>query len=252
MNLQNCIEKLKGVQNYASWAFEVQAYLEHEGLWKCISGEETDQLKLTQAKSKLILLIDKVNHHHILNAKNAEEIWTKLQETFQDNGLTRRVGLLRTLLNTKLIDCSSVDDYVSKVTTTAYKLSGCGLTVGDEWVGAILLAGLPESYSPMIMGLESSGTKLTGENIKAKLLQNVKAITPNSSETALVTSKVKNPNKSKGARCYNCNGYGHFAKHCKKKKMVKSQVRSETTFYTSLNAQLMKINGTLILVLRLT
>ncbi|KAK9745543.1 hypothetical protein QE152_g6806 [Popillia japonica] len=103
------------------------------------------------------------------NAKNAEEIWTKLQETFQDNGLTRRVGLLRTLLNTKLIDCSSVDDYVSKVTITAYKLSGCGLTVGDEWVGAILLAGLPESYSPMIMGLESSGTKLIDSGATAHM-----------------------------------------------------------------------------------
>ncbi|KAK9679641.1 hypothetical protein QE152_g39832 [Popillia japonica] len=66
--------------------------------------------------------------------------------------------------------------YVNTVITTAHKLSGCGLLVSDEWVGAILLAGLPESYGPMLMGLESSGIKITGSNIKVKLLQDIKNV----------------------------------------------------------------------------
>lgn len=49
-----------------------------------------------------------------------------------------------------------------------------GFEVNDEWVGTLLLAGLPDEYRPMIMGLESSGTKITGDSIKVKLLQNVK------------------------------------------------------------------------------
>lgn len=48
-------------------------------------------------------------------------------------------------------------------------------------IGALLLAGLPEQYRPMIMGLESSGTAITGETIKAKLLQDVQVTSCNSS-----------------------------------------------------------------------
>ncbi|KAK9692611.1 hypothetical protein QE152_g35041 [Popillia japonica] len=129
MSLLSTIEKLKGTENYSSWVFEVRAYLEHEGLWRCVTGEESDQTKLTQAKSrcvtgeesdqtkltqaksKLILLVDKINHHHILQSEDAKTIWNTLKEAFDDNGLTRRIGLLRSLLSTKLVDCASMDVY---------------------------------------------------------------------------------------------------------------------------------------------
>lgn len=44
----------------------------------------------------------------------------------------------------------------------------------DSWLAAILLMGLPEQYEPMIMGLEASGTALTVDAVKAKILQDVK------------------------------------------------------------------------------
>lgn len=42
----------------------------------------------------------------------------------------------------------------------------------DEWIGTLLLAGLPDKYKPMIMGIENSNTPIT--SIKTKLLQEVK------------------------------------------------------------------------------
>ncbi|KAG5860727.1 hypothetical protein JTB14_016897 [Gonioctena quinquepunctata] len=74
------------------------------------------------------------------NTKDAKEAWDNLAAAFQDSGLTRRVGLLRTL-----------------ITVTLEKT--IGLTVSDEWIGTTLLAGLPKSYKPMIMGIENSGVK---------------------------------------------------------------------------------------------
>jgi hypothetical protein len=35
------------------------------------------------------------------------------------------------------------------------------------------LAGLPEIYKPMIMGIESSGVKITADSIKTKILTRV-------------------------------------------------------------------------------
>lgn len=42
---------------------------------------------------------------------------------FEDSGLARRVGLLRSLVTTSLSKCKSVDEYGDKIITTAYKLN---------------------------------------------------------------------------------------------------------------------------------
>jgi len=84
--------------------------------------------------------------------------------------LNRRVGLLRTLITTKLEDSKSVEDYVNRIISTAHKLKGVGMEINDEWIGALMLAGLPKSYKPMILRLENSGLPITADSIKTKLL----------------------------------------------------------------------------------
>ncbi|XP_046814136.1 uncharacterized protein LOC124422138 [Vespa crabro] len=74
-----------------------------------------------------------------------KEVWEKLQTTFEDSGLTRKVSLLRTLVIIQLQKCRDVEEYVNIITTTAHKLNGVGFKVSDEWVGTLLLAGLPEN-----------------------------------------------------------------------------------------------------------
>ena len=69
-----------------------------------------------------------------------------LQRAFENNGLIRKVGLFRTLVTTQLNSCSSVDEYVNRIITTAHKLDGIGFKIPDEWVGTLLIAGLPEEY----------------------------------------------------------------------------------------------------------
>lgn len=215
------IERLKGRDNYDTWKFMVQAFFEHEDLWKCVEGSETDGTKNIKAKTKLILLTDPINHSHIKSAKSAKEIWDNLQSAFEDNGLTRRVGLLRTLITTKLSESSTVESYVNQIINTAYKLKSVGMDISDEWIGTLLLAGLPDEYKPMIMGLESSGIKITADAVKTKILQDVKDNTIDSNETAMFGknkfSKRSSFNK-KSVRCYECNGFGHYAKECRAKK----------------------------------
>lgn len=122
----------------------MMAFLEHEDLWKCIEGTEVNERKLTKAKAKLILCIDPINYSHIQSANTAKEVWEKLQTSFEDSGLTRKVSLLRTMATTQLEKCNSVEDYVNEIITTAHKLSGLGFPVSDEWIGTLLLAGLPK------------------------------------------------------------------------------------------------------------
>lgn len=103
------IEKLDGRDNYTDWKFAVQAYMEHEGLCKCVLGTETDADKMIKAKSKLILLIKPANFTHIQTCDSAKEIWDALSTAFNDSGLSRRVSLMRTLTSARLEQCTGSD-----------------------------------------------------------------------------------------------------------------------------------------------
>ncbi|GBP67662.1 Probable RNA-directed DNA polymerase from transposon BS [Eumeta japonica] len=213
-------EKLTGRDNWTSWSFAVQAYLELDDLWECVQGTNTDPKKEKKAKSKLILLVDPINFIHIQDATTSKQIWENLSKAFQDSGLLRKVGLLRDLINTNLETSTSVEDYVNKIMSSAHKLRNIGFSVDDEWLGTLMLAGLPDEYKPMIMGIESSGVKISADLIKTKLLQEIKATPSNS---ALYTSNkntqakfknIQHQSKSKGPRCFNCNKHGHLGKNC--------------------------------------
>lgn len=223
------IEKLKGRENFDTWRFAVQAYLEHEGLFKyctqvlstptepedttATTAASKEALNDQKTKAKLILLIEPVNYVHVRSATTAAEVWNNLSAAFEDNGLMRRIGLLQTFAMTKLSDCESVDKYVDTIISTAMKLRNVGMDVPDEWVGAFLLMGLPPEYAPMIMGIQSSGIKIGADSIKTKLLQDVKCETSN--ESALFGRHGRD---LANVKCYKCNRLGHFAVTCRRKK----------------------------------
>lgn len=54
-----------------------------------------------------------------------------------------------------MVQCKDVEEYVNIIIMTMHKLNGVGFKVPDEWVGTLLLAGLPDEYRSMIMGLEN-------------------------------------------------------------------------------------------------
>lgn len=228
------IEKLTGRENYATWSFAVKAFLQLEDLWECVAvptDKAVDAKKDVKAKSKLILLIDPIIYVHIQEANTAKEVWDNLSRAFEDSGLTRKVGLLKDLINTTLESSSSIEDYVNKIMSSAHRLRNIGFQVDEEWLGTLMLAGLPDIYKPMIMAIESSGVQICADFIKTKLLQEVK----NSDTTAFYSNFKNKPrnkyqqnktnqqsnnnnsteqNKSKGPRCYHCNKYGHLSKNC--------------------------------------
>ncbi|KAG5888880.1 hypothetical protein JTB14_025318 [Gonioctena quinquepunctata] len=93
-------------------------------------------------------------------------MWEKLKSLFDDSGYT----LLRMLIYTRLDNCDSMQSYVIQIVETGQKLRGTGFNIDDEWIGSLLLAGLPEKFGPMIMAIEHPGMQVSTDSIKQKLL----------------------------------------------------------------------------------
>ena len=183
-------DKLKGSDNFHTWKFAMENFLALKGYTKCIKHKpntaatstaaevihdpdvaiEADADKLAAAKAYLALGVDTALYVHIQNCTTALDIWNTLHKLYEDKGLYRKIGLLGSLLSNKLSDSDGMQDYVDKIVNAANKLRGVGFGVNDEWLGAILLAGLTDEFKPFIMGLEANGIGISSDLIMAKLL----------------------------------------------------------------------------------
>lgn len=256
------IPKLKGRENWDSWKIAAKSYLVIKGLWKTIeptagtSVNADDDLK---ARSELTLLLEPINYSYIVEEESAKNAWKKLTDAFEDSGTSRRVDTLQRLVTLRLIDCESMEDYISKMTSYWLKVKSVGFNIESEIVGSLLLGGLPMQYRPLVMGMENSGKALTADYVKTVLLQDVPFDERNRAhdESAAMwsSSKPTTKNKSKSQprhgqqqrqqqpqqqqqriQCYECNGYGHYARQCPNRKKALQAAEEENAMFLSMKA----------------
>lgn len=230
------VPKLKGRENYDEWCFAAENLLVLEGTEKYIKPTKDFEVKPAddaKTKAKLILTIDSSLYVHIKSTKTSAELWTKLKTMFDDSGYSRKITLLRHLISIRLESCDSMTTYVTQMTETAQRLNGTGFTITDEWLGSLLLAGLSEHYSPMIMAIEHLGISITADVIKSKLLD--METTSNfeggaafaaknryssnngntKSKKNCGTSNQETDNSTKKTiTCYKCKEEGHYRNQC--------------------------------------
>lgn len=241
VNYMASVPRLRGRENYADWAFAVENFLVLDGLENCITGAETDTGKDSKARAKLVLTIDSSLYVHIKESKTTKNLWENLKTLFDDSGFSRKIMLLRKLISTRLENCDSMVSYVNQIVETAQKLKGTGFDISEEWIGSLLLAGLPNKFYPMIMAIEHSGIQITTDAIKTKLMD-METETNGKNGAALVGNvdrgiyhnhnQYQNYNKKnksyvghndgnikvkKDIRCYKCKEIGHFKSNCPNK-----------------------------------
>lgn len=65
--------------------------------------------------------------------------------------------------------CDSMTSYVFQVVETAQNLKKTGFEITDEWIESLLLAELPNKFSPIILATKHSKIVISVDVIKTKL-----------------------------------------------------------------------------------
>ena len=117
--------------------------------------ENGDADKQNKARATLCLAIDPSIYVHIQEATTALDVWVTLKKLYDEKSFTRKIDLLRTLINLRLDNCENMNHYMGQMIKTAQKLTRSGFEITSEWIGSLLLAGLPDRFTPMIIAIES-------------------------------------------------------------------------------------------------
>lgn len=236
MDLHQRVVKLKGRENYDTWKIAAKSYLVIKELWSCIEKEPNadkpkELEKDLKAWSELSLLIHENLYSYIAGTATALAAWTKLEKAFEDSGLCRKVELLKQLVQTTLDQCASVEEYVSTMVAMSLKVAKTGLTIDDELLASLMLAGLPDQYKSLVMAIENSTAKLTSDAVKTFLLQETRLHSKSHSSGAYSVHPKSVVFKF---RCHKCGELGHMAKQCEQTE-VKSNVKSRDEVNSKVN-----------------
>lgn len=253
------VPKLRGRENYSEWCFAAENFLILEGMKQCIKPEKGVTVGAAddeKTRAKLIMTIDPSLYVHVKSVRTAKELWDKLQQLFDDNGFSRRIHLLRNLISIRLENCSSMTSYVTQIIDTAQKLSGTGFEINDQWTGSLLLAGLPDRFSPMIMAIEHSGISITADSIKSKLLDMESSTEEHDEVGGAFAARSKfiggkknkmaprknvnvgstaDPSKTnvKTVTCYRCKQKGHYRNQCTNNENINTNCKEKPRMHSN-------------------
>ena len=81
------IVALEGHENYDDWTISMQAFLEHQNLWKAVvaptGGATTvDEETLRKARTEILLSVSKNVRIQIKNENSVESMWKKLKTLY--------------------------------------------------------------------------------------------------------------------------------------------------------------------------
>lgn len=179
IQLKHGIEKLKD-GNYEAWRKALWAILLAEGLYEHVTGgaavsDYASQTEFERARQRclaiLVQTIDFSGFGMVREDDKPKDLWKRLEEAYRPKGFGSRFELRRLLHDIKMRHDETMVQYTTRLQVMVDRLRGAGGTVLEEDIIIIMLRGLPESYSPLIITLDTvPKNMLTMSYVKQRLM----------------------------------------------------------------------------------
>jgi gag-polypeptide of LTR copia-type len=222
--------------NYAEWALRMEAILIRGGFWDLITGDEklaedgsdtkAFRKREAQCKAEIVLRVEDSQLPHMAD-RSPMVVWNSLANVHRARGFGSRLQLRRNFITASMKESQSMESWIGEVRGLANRLKAIDVNVSDEDMIVVLTAGLPTSYTPIVISFDAlEGSKLTLDFVITRLLnEEGRQATPSfspvdvktessdmNSNTALNISKFRSD-----VQCFYCLQRGHYSSVCPQK-----------------------------------
>jgi len=217
--------------NYLEWVLRMEAILVRSGFWDLVTGDEKlsgdkdddktvrdFQRRKAQCRAEMVLRVEDSQLPHMVDS-DPKAIWNALAGVHRARGFGSRLQLRRHFITANMKDGQSMEGWIGEVRSRANRLKAIDVDVSDEDVIVVLTAGLPPSYTTVIISLDAvKPNELTLDFVITRLLneEGRQVISPN-----IVVKKEESDNaamasekSSRNIQCFYCMEMGHFSSAC--------------------------------------
>ncbi|KAK9694257.1 hypothetical protein QE152_g33671 [Popillia japonica] len=210
------IDKLKTVEDFPLWKFQVDIVFKSYGLYNIVTGNEVlpvgvndtekTEFERRDAKAQKIIIttVDKKSLTHILSCNSSREMYAKICSIYERDSEERKCTFLQEFFNYKFNKGNDLATHISNLKNIVHKLKVMKQDIDDGMVISKILSTLPEEYKFFTSAWESTQKgERTLDNLTSRLLLEEMRHTSKENEDAVAFRTVKG--KSEEIRCRKCN-----------------------------------------------
>lgn len=177
----------------------------------------TDSKVMSDLIQLLFITPEELKH---IKGSTSKEVWDKLKATYESQGLTRKVMLLKRLVQRKMEDGEDMRTHLADFFDVVGKLEAMKLDIDKELISILLLYSIPNCYEPFRVVIEAKDRILEPKTLKVKMIEEYESRMRRSDGGAMNAMfviqnkdrKMKRQNlnaamnkvKSSDIKCFNC------------------------------------------------
>lgn len=156
-----------------------------------------------KAVSNIILSIKPSELKQIKGCATSQEIWLKLEETYQSRGPARKATLLKQFTLQRMEEGDDVREHIRKFLDTVDKLSEMNIEINPELLAIMMLYSLSPSFETFRCAIESRDELPSPEVLRVKIMEESddrKNDTRSVTQNAMFAKKGGRTNKDKNRK----------------------------------------------------
>lgn len=244
-NEQLRITKLKGVENWGTWKFQVRIILTASDVYDIVAGQRPAPEAITQGEAATVaararkirewmkedsvaqrIIVTSVTEPvllHIINCTSSKQMWDNLCAVYENKTDTSVHMLQRQWFSLVKDPTDDMATHVSKIQDICHRLKALGEDITDNMMMTKILMTLPSCYDHFATAWESTALdQRTLSNLTSRLIMEEARKNSQDNQVGALAAEgrgavrgKKDAVKNKKNVCFKCGKNGHWKRNCK-------------------------------------